>query len=227
MENIKDAANTAAESVCVESESTEVTSTEASTKVFLWDEDYARSKKTRYSRLLRVLVMIAFIFAGVGLMLFDSLVLPKDNERNILLILGLGLIIFAAIFVPRFFFEKIYRATFMAFAEHDGKLWHVALVPRRVNSKYGRARQQRYINETFETAQDQDAIIGIIESYNDHTLRGTSSYRRPKVVMLDSVTAELQGKKIKCSYISKSGKMKTMTIFDCYPGLVEYINGEQ
>ncbi len=193
---------------------------------FAWDEDYSREKKTRYSRMHKFLIMLSFIVAGVAILLVDSYVLPEDPNRNSLLGVALALIFVAAVFIPQFTFKKRFHAMFISFIEADGKFWRIKLRPRTVRSKHGHARQQRYINETFAVAHDESVLRGMITSSQEGTLRGTDSFPRPRVAELDSVTAEQNGKKIKCTYMTESGRQKEFVILDCYPGLVEYINNK-
>ncbi len=195
---------------------------EAETALFAYDEEYARARKTYGQPYHKYIGLFAFVLAGCAFFFLGQQFVPKESAfADVPLYLG-----FLCWFIGIFVYPKLpnYKlsAWFRSFYAADGKLYAFRFTPYK--DSRSNIRQSRYNASCFEACHDESLIFSLLDDYKlDIPLKKGERYRRVSVIPMENVQIIKKAKKSILSYTDKNGKVRKMTVADCYPGLFEHI----
>ncbi|MBE6759392.1 MAG: hypothetical protein E7554_04800 [Ruminococcaceae bacterium] len=191
-------------------------------KLYAYDSEYARSKKTGSHYWTVDLILALALLAAVGVAYLLRNVIPSDSPMYTPFIVG---ILAAAVVVYLIFKGAMsYRtdAWFCSFAQRDGRLFHLEFSPRQGIGLFGTLFDAAHCSASIKAAADPE-IVGEVLSYAAAGARvpASTKYRNVTVTELHSAALTLKGKKVIANYFDRAGKQRKLVTADCFKGLAE------
>ena len=191
-------------------------------RLFAYDTEYARSKKTCIHYwtldLIKALALLAVI--GVAFLLKD--VIAPGSSMYVPFIIGL---LVAAFIIYRVFRSKLRHRTdawFCSFAQRDGKLYHLEFAPRQGFGIFGTLFDSVHCELSIKAAANPDMVnLSISCKEAGVPMPNKADYKKIEVTELPGAKLTLNGKKITVTYTDSKGKPDKLVTADCFAGLVE------
>ena len=201
------------------------TATTPELKLYAYDAEYARSKKTCTHYWTLDLIKALSLLAVIGAAFLLRNVIAPGSSMYVPFIIGL---LAAAFIIYLIFKSRLHHRTdawFCSFAQRDGKLYHLEFTPRQssgIAGFFGNLFDAARSELSIKAAADPDManiVISCKESGMDMPQK--DAYKKIEVTELPDAKLTLSGKKITITYTNEKGRPDKLVTADCFKGLVE------
>lgn len=196
---------------------------------FCYDDDYARSKKTRRVKVQRFLACSLTFWTSFVLLFLTMLFTPSelsDEGAFATVLMVIWLILFLCATVLPFYIAKLFnpylQAVYSAFVEEEDGLWYISLTPKKASRK-SVALNEMYLSNTWETAHSREACLPLIQNARNGLSVKHEFFKKPTVILLKNFYVEKNSNFFLISYLNAHGKTCKLSIPDSFSGLQEYL----
>lgn len=193
-------------------------------KVFAYDTEYARSKKTCIHYWTLDLLKAICLLAVIGVDYLINKVFAPEQSHLTAVTIGLLAIAAVTYLILRCCLQNRADAWFCSFAQRDGKLYHLEFSPRQGFAAFGTLFDPVHNELAIKAAANPDMVNLAISCKEAGTeMPNKTDYKKIKVTELRDAQLTLKGKKITISYTNDKGRADKLVTADCFKGLLENI----
>ncbi len=199
-----------------------VSSTEL--KLFPYNTEYARSKKTCIHYWTLDLFKALCLLAIIGVDYLINKVFTPEQSHMIAVTIGLLAIAAVVYLILRCSLHRRADAWFCSFAQRDGKLYHLEFSPRQGFASFGTLFDPVHNELSIKAAANPDMVnLAISCDEAGIEMPNKADYKKIEVTELRNAKLTLKGKKITITYTDRKGKPAKLVTDDCFAGLLENI----